>query len=357
MSYFQADFIFNQTPGRVRFGPGVRNDIRREIEGLGCSRVLILSTPSPADVAMEFAELAKEYAAGVFTQAQMHTPVEISDDATAYAKEIDADCIVSVGGGSTIGLGKAIAWRTGLPQIVLPTTYAGSEATPILGQTEEGHKTTLSSPKVLPEVILYDAELIQSLPRDITVTSAFNAMAHAAEALYARNKNPISTILAVEGLSAFRSSLHGVVVNPNDLIGRGETLYGAWLCGTVLGQVGMSLHHKLCHTLGGSFNLPHAQTHTIVLPHAIHFNEKVVSEQLQPIVDLFGGESAGRSLHQFANQLNAPVALKDLGMKEEDLNACARIASSNPYWNPRPVTYDSIRALLQAAWNGDEPAV
>lgn len=191
----------------------------------------------------------------------------------------------------------------------------------------------------------------------MTVTSALNAMAHAAEALYATNRNPVSTMLAVEGLSAFQRALPKVLADPQDLDARGETLYGAWLCGSVLGQVGMALHHKLCHTLGGSFDLPHAETHAVVLPHAIAYNAQAVGDLLQPICDLYGGSNAGLSLHAFAKSVEAPLALRNLGLKESDLDQAADLAVSKPYPNPRPVERDAIRALLQAAWSGDEPVI
>lgn len=355
MSYFQKEFTAQSAAVRVRFGAGVRRDIGAEIDALGARRALILTTPQQAEVGQEFAELCGARVAGVFTKATMHTPVAISQEAADHARAIGADVLVAVGGGSTTGLGKAIALRTDLPQIVVPTTYAGSEATPILGQTEGGLKTTLTSPKVQPEVILYDAELVASLPVPMTVTSALNAMAHAAEGLYAQNRSPLSTLMAVEGLRAFRDGLPRVVAAPGDLAGRGETLYGAWLCGTVLGQVGMALHHKLCHTLGGSFDLPHAETHAVILPHAMAYNAAAVPDLLAPVAEIFGGEP-GAALYRFARDMGAPLALRDLGMKEADLDRAADIATRNPYWNPRPIARDSLRRLLQAAWAGDAPA-
>ena len=355
MSYFQKEFVANSAAVRVRFGPGVRHEVADEIERLGARRALVLSTPQQAETAMAFAEDVGALAAGVFTRAAMHTPVDVTQAALAHAKEIDADCLVAVGGGSTTGLGKAIAYRTDLPQIVVPTTYAGSEATPILGQTEEGRKVTLTDPKVQPEVILYDAELVATLPVAMTVTSALNAIAHAAEALYARDRNPLSTALAIEGMRAFAESLPRVMDTPNDLDARGETLYGAWLCGTVLGQVGMALHHKLCHTLGGSFDLPHAETHAIILPHAIGFNARAVPDLLAPVTEVFGGDTPGTTLHAFAESTGAPLKLADLGLAEADLDRAADLATQNAYWNPADIDRDSIRQLLDAAFHGRPP--
>jgi maleylacetate reductase len=356
MSMFQEEFVANTAAVRVRFGPGARHKVGEEMEALGLSRALVLTTPQQGATGAEFAQRLGVRAVGVYSGAAMHTPAPVSEEATARAKELGADCLVAVGGGSTTGLGKAIALRTDLPQIVVPTTYAGSEATAILGQTEDGRKTTITTPKVQPEVILYDAELVRTLPVGMTVTSALNAMAHAAEGLYAQNRSPLSTLMAIEGLRAFRDGLPKVVATPGDLKARGETLYGAWLCGTVLGQVGMALHHKLCHTLGGSFNLPHAETHAVILPHAMGYNAAAVPDLLAPVCEIFGGSNVGRALHDFAVAMKAPLALRDLGLKESDLDKATTIATQNPYWNPRPIEHGALRQLLQRAWAGEPPA-
>lgn len=342
---------------RVQFGPSLRKKIAGEVRRLGASRALVLATPHQSDAALEIAEHLGDLAAGVFCKAAMHTPVHVTEAAMVHVAETQADCLVAIGGGSTVGLGKAIAYRNDLPQIVIPTTYAGSEATPILGQTEDGVKTTLTHPSVLPEVILYDPELLATLPVPMTVTSALNAMAHAAEALYAANRTAQTTQMSIDGLRAFVEGLPKVIADPADLAAREATQRGAWACGTVLGQVGMSLHHKLCHTLGGSFDLPHAETHAIVLPHAIAYNARSAAQELTPICDLLGGENAGLALHGFAQRMHAPLALKDLGLRESDLDRAADLATTKPYPNPHPVTRDDIRALLQAAWAGDTPII
>lgn len=351
MSFYREEFVARSAAVRVRFAAGSRRALAEEMALLGVSRALILTTPQQAGLVPEITG----YAGGVvgsFTKAAMHTPVAISEEATEVARALDADVLVAVGGGSTTGLGKAIALRTDLPQIVIPTTYAGSEATGILGQTEGGVKTTLTSAKVQPEVILYDAELVASLPVPMTVTSALNAMAHAAEGLYARDRSPISSLIAVEGLRAFRDALPAVVAEPGDLKARGQTLYGAWACGTVLGQVGMALHHKLCHTLGGSFDLPHAETHAVILPHALAYNARAVPDLLAPVAELFP-----EGLWAWARSMGAPLALRDFGLKEADLAKAAQIAAANPYWNPAPVTEEGLLRLLTAAWAGEPPHI
>ena len=349
-----ASFLYRSRPSTVVFGSGASSAVGDWVGKLGCKAALVLSTPQQADQAKALAERLGGSAVGVFAGAAMHTPVTVTEEAVAETRRLGADCVVALGGGSTTGLGKAIALRTDLPQVVVPTTYAGSEVTDILGQTEGGRKTTIRSEKVVPEVVIYDPDLTLGLRVGMSVTSGLNAMAHAAEGLYASDRNPVTSLLAVEGLRAMRDGLPRVVAAPRDVGARSDALYGAWLCGVVLGSVAMALHHKLCHTLGGSFDTPHAETHAILLPHTIHFNEQAVPDLLSPAAALFGG-SAGGGLWDFAGSLGAPLALRDLGLSEADLDRAAEIATANPYENPRPIDRRAIRDLLQRAWDGARP--
>jgi len=348
-------FSFRTGATRVEFGRGAFASIADLIGELGGARALVLATTQQRQTADAAAELIGPACVDVFAGAVMHTPVDVSEAAVAHARSVNADCVVSVGGGSTTGLGKAIAYRTGLTHIVVPTTYAGSEVTPILGQTENGAKTTLRHESVLPNAVLYDPELTDSLPLGLSIVSGLNAIAHAAEALYAENRNPVSSMLAVEGVTAMKGGLMRISESAGDAVGRDQALYGAWLCGAVLGQVGMALHHKICHTLGGSFNMPHAETHAVMLPHTIGYNEAAVPAQLEPIAEIFGGH-AGAGLFDFSKRIGAPTSLADLGFQRSDLDRAAKIAAGSPYWNPRPVTQDGLRAILQDAFDGVAPS-
>jgi maleylacetate reductase len=291
---------------------------------------------------------------GIFPDATMHTPVNVTARAVQLYEESKADCVVAFGGGSTTGLAKAIAWRNDAKQIIVPTTYAGSEVTPILGQTENGRKETIRNPKILPEIVVYDPTFTLGLPVVMSVNSGLNAIAHAVEALYARDKNPVSSLMAVEGVRAFKEALPKIAVRPNDRSARSNALYGSWLCGTVLGAVGMSLHHKLCHTLGGLFDLPHAETHAILIPHTAAYNAVAAENELRPLIELFGG-CLGGGLYDFAKSFDISMALQDLGLAEKDLDKAAQVATQNPYWNPREIDLKSIRNLLQNAWAGSRP--
>lgn len=349
------EFIYQARPARVIFGAGSLQHLEREVLALGAQRAIVLCTPEQRDLAQRIVERLGARAAGLYDRATMHVPIEIARDAQAYAQSCDADCAIAIGGGSTIGLGKAIALESSLPILAIPTTYAGSEMTPIYGLTEGGVKRTGSDARVLPKTVIYDPELTVTLPVELSVTSGINAIAHAAEGLYAQDANPVMSLVAEEGIRALARGLPGVRRNAADIASRGDALYGAWLCGMVLGNVGMALHHKLCHTLGGSFNLPHAQTHTIVLPHALAYNAAHAPDAMQRIARAIGTNDAARGLYALALDNGAPVSLKAIGMQEADLDRAADLAAANPYRNPRPIERDGLRALLQDAFDGSLP--
>ncbi|WP_458370310.1 maleylacetate reductase [Pseudomonas fluorescens] len=352
-----SPFIYNGQPSRVIFGQGSLQQLEAEIDRLGAKRALVLCTPEQRAQAENIAQLLGSRAADIFDKAVMHVPIETAREARELARKLGADCAVAIGGGSTTGLGKAIAMDSVLPILAIPTTYAGSEMTPVFGLTENGLKRTGKDPRVLPKTVIYDSELTVSLPVDMSITSGMNAIAHAAEGLYAQDGNPVMSLMAEEGIRALAAGMKTIRHNPGDLDARDDCLYGAWLCGTVLGNVGMALHHKLCHTLGGSFNLPHAQTHTIVLPHAIAYNQSA-APALSRICRALNVEdcSPAAALFDLSNSLGAPTRLKDLGLTEADLDRATDIALSNPYWNPRPIQAKAIRQLLQDAYEGVRPA-
>ncbi|KXT03593.1 hypothetical protein AC578_9981 [Pseudocercospora eumusae] len=353
------EFEYNANPGRVVFGSGSIKKLPAEIQRLNLSRPLLLSTPQQKDQVAQLEPILKDATitpAGLFSNATMHTPVDVTETALAVAKQSGADCVVSFGGGSTTGLGKAISFRTGTPHISIPTTYAGSEMTPILGETAEGKKTTRSDPKILPATVIYDVDLTMTLPAALSATSGVNAIAHAVEALYARNTNPVINLMALEGTKALARSLPVIVENPHDVAARLDAQYGAWLCGTCLGSVGMALHHKLCHTLGGSFNLPHAETHTIVLPHALAYNAPRIPDVMQKLADVLP-ESNGDAitgLNVLLSKLKVKRGLKDFGMREEEVDKAVDIAVSNPYWNPRSIEKDPLRETIRRCWAGED---
>jgi maleylacetate reductase len=348
-------FVYDALPARVIFGVGCIDKLPEEIALLKSARALVLSTPQQRASAADIANRLGSRAAGIFDRAVMHVPIETALAAREEAKRLDADCCVAIGGGSTTGLAKAIALVSELPILVIPTTYAGSEMTPIWGLTEAGVKKTGRDARVLPKTVLYDPALTLTMPPGLSATSGMNAIAHCVEALYAQNANPIISMIAEEGIRALASGLPAVVRDPQGLEGRSQALYGAWLGGISLGAVGMALHHKLCHTLGGSFHLPHAETHTVVLPHAVAYNAAAAPEAMSRVAAAVNATSAGPGLYELARSLGAPLSLQSLGMKREQLDQAADLAVLNPYYNPRPVTRQGIRELLENAFEGRPP--
>ncbi|SED09253.1 Alcohol dehydrogenase, class IV [Amycolatopsis tolypomycina] len=347
-------FTYTARPAHIVFGPGTLEQVREEVERLGRSRVLVLASPDLAEPGDRVEKALGPLAVGRFDGAAMHTPVEVTEQAVALLREAGADCVVAVGGGSTTGLAKALAVRTGVDQVILPTTYAGSEVTPVLGETVDGVKTTRSSPDILPETVIYDVELSRELPVPIAVTSGVNALAHAVEALYSPDANPVIDGMALDAIRRLARGLRGLA--EDTLEARTELLQGAWLAGTCLGAVGMGLHHKLCHTLGGSFGLPHAPMHTVVLPHVMAYNAAAAPDAMRRIADALGATDAPTAVYDLVVAAGGPTSLRELGLAESDLDRAAGLATAAPYPNPAEPTRDGIARLLRRAWAGERPA-
>jgi maleylacetate reductase len=349
-------FVYNGLPSRVIFGTGSIAQLPAELDRLGVKKALVLSTPEQKESVLLIAKALGARCAGVYDKAAMHVPVEIAEDARRMARELGADCCVTVGGGSTTGLGKAIALTSTLPILAVPTTYAGSEMTPIYGLTEGGLKKTGRDARVLPKTVIYDPNLTLSLPAAMSAASGMNAIAHCVEALYAHDGNPIISLMAEEGIRALSVALPRIRIKLEDLDARADALYGAWLAGVALGAAGMALHHKLCHVLGG-FGLPHAETHSIVLPHAMRYNSEAAPAAMRSIARALGErENAPGAVWDLESRLGIAMKLKDVGMKEADIERAARIASEAPYPNPRKVEHGPVLALLRDAFEGRRPA-
>ena len=339
-------FVYSALPTCVIFGRGTITQAAAEAKRLGMKRPLVITTKHQADSGNIIVAASGGFA---FAGAAMHTPVHVTQEAMAVLQAQGCDGTVALGGGSSTGLGKAIALRTDLPQLVIPTSYAGSEMTNILGETEGGVKTTKRDAKIQPEAVIYDPDLLDTLPDNFAATSGMNAIAHAVEGLYAVDGNPIVSLMAEEGIRALAQAL------PLGKAGPDEALYGAWLCGTVLGSAAMALHHKLCHVLGGTFDLPHAETHTVILAHATAYNAPGSPEAMARIARALGTESAASGLYDLAKNLRAALTLKEIGMPESGLDKAADIAAANPYSNPTAIERGAIRQLLDNAFHGRRP--
>jgi maleylacetate reductase len=341
-------FRYEALPGRVVFGAGSsRWGLVDEVDG---ERVLLIATKRAEPLARELAAPLGDRVAGIFTGVREHVPGEVAEAARAMADDVSADWLLAVGGGSTIGTAKIIALDHPMPIVAVPTTYAGSEMTPVWGSTDGNRKKTGRSDHVLPRAVVYDPELTTSLPPRITATSGMNAMAHCVEAGYAPGANPISTLVAEEAIRALGTGLPRSVECGGDLDGRAEVLYGAHLAGAAFASAGAGLHHKLCHLLGGTYDLPHAETHTVLLPHVASLVEPGAPEVMRRFAVALGAESVGDGLRRLVARIGAPTSLRDIGMREEDVPEAARLAAAAvPDGTPVPVDEKTLRELLERA--------
>ena len=349
-------FQYHALPMRVTFGVDAISNLSDEADRAGLTRAVVLCTASQADIARTALSALGGRGAGLFTDARMHVPVETAAAALNYVDEVGADGCIAVGGGSSIGLGKAIALKAGLPIIAVPTTYAGSEMTPIWGITRGGRKQTGRDPAVLPTSVIYDPQITTSLPSEISAASGLNAVAHAVEALYAPDASPIISLMAEEGVRAIVGALPAIVADGADLQARTAALYGAWLCGACLGATTMSLHHKLCHVLGGALDLPHAQTHAIVLPYVLAYNENHATgarTALQRALRVDYPPSL--ALWKTAAQLPIPHSLTAIGVVADQLPAIVEQVLASPYANPAPIHAEGLQRILHQALHGLEP--
>jgi maleylacetate reductase len=355
-------------PTRVVFSRGALRSVGEEAARLGTTRALVIAPPRLTHAARQ---LLGERVARVIDDAVMHVPAPRAAEALAAARAAQCDGLVALGGGSPIGLAKAVARETGLPILAVPTTFSGSEGTAIWGLTEGGVKRTGRDERVRPRTVIYDPELTASLPASLAGPSGVNAMAHAVEAMYAPRTDPVTALLAEEAVRALARSLPRVVgaADAHDGVGAADAhdddgedgdpqeraLFGAWLASVCLDRAQMGIHHKLCHTLGGAFGLPHAAVHALILPYAVAFNYDAAPSAMRRLMRALGASDPPAALFTLVRTLGAPASLAELGLKRGDLDRAAQLATESPYENPRPVDRAGVRALLDEAFAGAPP--
>lgn len=350
-------FEFAGLPSRVLFGDGSLKKLPAVLQDLGVQKLFCISSQGQAALAKQVCNSALPGTPIVFcTLAKQHVPSEVVDQALLELQTSPCNVLLAVGGGSSIGLAKAIALKTGLPILAVPTTYSGSEMTPIYGLTFEGKKQTGRAAVVQPKVVAYEPALSLGLPKHIAAASAMNALAHAVEALYASNKNPVISMMAQESVSALAGALQQMAQQTSlQADTHAQALYGAWLAGSCLGAVSMGLHHKVCHVLGGRFNTPHAETHTVMLPYVAHFNRLAdpdAARQLQAALGANSVHHIGPALQNLALQNGLAIRLSALGLTHDDIELAAGDIASSAYANPRPVNHDDALLLLNSALEG-----
>lgn len=350
-------FTYDALPGRVRFGAGcVSERLAEEVARLAVHRVLLVSSAARRAAAERLAEPIRDRVVGVFDRARVHVPMDRVESGRTMAREVGADCLLCIGGGSTTGMAKAIALTSSVPIIAVPTTYAGSEMTPVWGITHHARKQTGRSIHVLPRVVLYDPRLTVAMPLSISGTSAINAMAHCVAGIFAAMKAPMIPVLAFEGIRALAAGIKAIADDPLDLDGRTQALYGAYVAGSVFAIVGSGLHHKFCHVLGGAYDLPHAETHTLLLPYTVGLYRTMFPEVVGRIGDALGDVDAPAGLWDLARRVGAPARLVDIGMNGADLEAATDLCvAAVPDDMPFPVSRADVRRLLAQALDGIRP--
>jgi maleylacetate reductase len=349
------EFNYKALHWNIVFAVGSLHTLPNELDKLGKKRALILTTPNQAEQGRELAELLGDRAVGLFDQAAMHVPAATLEAATQICRSLAADCTVALGGGSTIGLGKALAVEEGLDNIVIPTSYAGSEMTDIWAVTGAERKVTARNYAAVPTLTLYDPQLTLTLPPEFSAASGLNAMAQAVVNVATDKPSPIISSLAVDGIRALAASLPMIMKDPQNIEARSQALYGASMAGGALGTGITSLHHRLCHTFGGTFNTPHAETHAILLAHSVAYNAAATSEGTARVADALGVDNAAQGIYQLAKKLGVPLSLKEVRILESDLDKAVAVTLENPLSNPEPVTPKRLRQLLDNAWHGSPP--
>jgi maleylacetate reductase len=349
-------FVHELQSGRVVFGAGSLNSVPSEVARLGGARVLLISDEFVKDVADEIADGLGDQVIRRVSEVVQHVPVELADAVSSVARSDRIDVVVCVGGGSATGLAKAVALRHDVQILAVPTTYAGSEMTPIWGLTAGAEKRTGRDARVLPRAVVYDPVLTYTMPPSLSAASGLNAMAHSVEALYAPDASPIVRLIAEESIRALAQALPRVVEQPDDPDARAEALYGAWLAGTSLGNATMGIHHKICHTLGGAYNLPHAAMHAALLPYAAAFNRRAAPEAMDALERALHADDGPAGLWDLARRIGAPTSLTDVGFDPAHVDDASAIIARANITTPRHADEVGIRRVLHAALDGSRPA-
>jgi maleylacetate reductase len=348
-------FVYEGLPVRVVFGAGSRHGLGEELDRLGLGQVVLIASGSSRAEADALVGVLDHRLTWRVDGVRQHVPADLAAQVADDAARVSADGVVTLGGGSATGLGKALARDTGMPLGAVPTTYAGSEMTAVWGMTRDGRKTTGRDARVLPRTVVYDPELTYSLPPLTTAASGMNAVAHCLEALWSSGASPLSRPLALEGARALCEGLPGLLADPGSTTGRSRALAAACQAGMALATAGPGLHHRLCHVLGGRYDMPHAQTHAALLPHVVAFNEPVLGPLAARMAVAVGAGRASTGLYDLSVRLGLPMALSELGMPRSAIEEVAAEVAADPPANPRPVDEECLRAVLRAAWSGDHP--
>lgn len=349
------DFNLTLLPVNVRFGAGRRNEVAGLLKGLAATRPLLIGTPAARDRYADVWAATDSMSPAVFFEAEAHCPIDVVERCREQFRDSNADSVVAVGGGSTLGLGKILAAEEGARFVALPTTYSGSEMTPLFGRKIGDEKRVKRDAACRPHAVIYDPELTRDLPRDIVATSGMNSLAHVVEALYSQSASPFTDSIAADAMQALRVGLAGMVGDGRNSDAASQAMYGGFLGGMLVAACGIALHHQICHVIGGLYDLPHGATNAVVLPHAFAYNASAVPEACAMIHATFGGPDAATGLYEFARSIGAPKSLAELGMPESGIDPVVAGMLAHGGWNPRALHRDALTRMVTNAWHGTLP--
>ena len=350
-------FTYSGLPYRVLHGPGCVAALGDELDRVGARRAMFCCTSRRRAAIEALADRTGDRIAGICDKARIFVPRDAVETGRKAATDLGADCLISYGGGSSVGLAKAIALELDIPIISIATTYSGSETTALQGIVgRDGVRTNYRSMRMLPKCLIYDAELTVALPLDISIPSGFNAISHAISSFLGESANPVAELFAEAGIAAMSSALAEISEDPANIDARGRALYGSWLCGLTVMSAGTTIHHKIVHVLGTGYGLPHGPTHAVVLPHSTAYNRDAAPEAMRRIARALGGADPSDALFRLLERSGAATSLKDLGLPCLTLDEVADKIMIDRYFNRRTYERDAIRALLDDAWHGRPPA-
>lgn len=348
-------FTLEPSPIRVVFGAGRAGETAAEVARLGARRVLFCTTRGGVARSRAILDALGDVVAGIFDGAEPHCPEPVLRAALARFGELGADGVVALGGGSTVGLGKFLRVESGKPCIMLPTTYSGSEQTPILGMKVGEEKRTRVDPGCMPSTVIYDPLLTLGLSAHDTATIGMNSLAHCVEGLYPKQPDAVAALLAEEGIRRHALGLERSVQAPDDLEARSEAMFGGYLGGVVIRITGLAIHHRICHVLGGHYGIAHGDSNSVILPQATAYNAAAAPAAMAAIRRALGVGDAACGLFDLAVRMGAPTDLRSLGMPASDIPACAEEIVRTLKYNPRPADVPSVIRLLDNAWHGRRP--
>ncbi len=388
MSYDASlNFVF-WNPTKIVFGENTASDVAIEVEHLKCKKALVVTDRDLAkntDIPEKIKKALGSLCVGIFSDVEADSGLHIVNRGAEIGKEVGADCLVSVGGGSAIDTAKGMAIllkeggrlqdyagfqvlaRPQTPHIVIPTTAGtGSEVTyiAVIKDHEVGRKLLFGDYNILPNVAILDPRMTEGLPPRLTAATGMDALSHAIEAIHSLQKEPMADGMALHAIRLIKEFLPCAVENGKDMTARGEMLVAANLAGAAFSNAQVGIVHALAHSVGARFKVHHGLANSILLPACLRYNADACGEVYLDILSAFGvdvkgtpvdkaGDLLADEIAEFTKKLGLPQKLREAGVPEEGLEQCSELALSDGaiVYNPKFID-DSAEVLkvYRQAW-------